>query len=415
MTAGAAADGRRLSLFWMLLPFALGYGGSYFFRNVNAVAGPVLAAEFGLGPGDLGFLTSAYFLAFSAAQIPLGIALDRWGPALVNAVMLTCAAAGATIFGCADSEAMLILGRCLIGAGAGAALMSAMSAVHAWAPGGRAATYIGLVMTAGGLGAILASTPTQWLIDAHGWRMVFFLLAATSCAFACANLGVARRARQPAAAGQSLARLLAGVVSIYADMRFWRICVPLMFTLGTMLAFQSLWAALWMRDVAGIADPLAVANVLVAFNLGMTAAFLTAGWLGDTLKARGVPHVVTVKAFLALALVAQAWLMAAPAFLPHLAWGMLSYGANALMLGYALLAEHFPAELTGRVNTSLNLMSFSCAFFVQWGIGLVVSLWPAAGAGYAPQGYYAAWGILFAVQLVAVGWLFAAGGKSSAP
>ena len=71
----------RVNVFWLLLPFAIGYGVSYFFRNVNAVAGPVLAAEFALGPGGLGFLTSAYFLAFSAAQCrrlgPVRMAVGR--------------------------------------------------------------------------------------------------------------------------------------------------------------------------------------------------------------------------------------------------------------------------------------------------------------------------------------------------
>lgn len=404
-TPAAVADHvKRPSLFWLFLPFALSYGGSYFFRNVNGVAGPLLAAEFNLGAGGLGFLTSAYFLAFSLAQVPLGIALDRFGHSLVNAVMLTTVALGATIFACADSVVALVVGRCLIGVGAGAALMSSMSAVHAWAGRERAATYTGLIMMLGGAGAMLAGTPTQWLIDRFGWRAVILMLAAFSCVVACMALATARHTR-PVAAGQTIRQLMAGVGAIYVDRQFWRVCVPMMVVLGTMLAFQSLWTATWMRDVAGYTDRFAIGNVLVAGNFGMTLAFVSSGWIADRLRERGIAHVTTLKSYMLLTIVAQAWLMAAPATLPHLVWGVFCYGANGLLIGYTLLATRFPPELTGRVNTSVNLMAFSCAFFLQWGIGLVVNLWPATASGYARAGYYAAWLPLLALQVVVLCWL----------
>lgn len=396
----------RPPLFWLLLPFALSYGGSYFFRNVNGVAGPLLAQEFGIGASGLGFLTSAYFLAFSVAQIPLGIALDRYGPSLVDAVMLATVALGATIFACADSVPALILGRCLIGVGAGAALMSSMSAVHAWAGPERAATYTGLVMILGGAGAMLAGSPTQWLIDRLGWRAVILLLAALSCLFALMALATGRYAR-PAAAGQSLRRLLGGLASVYLDHQFWRVCVPMMVVIGTMLAFQSLWAATWMRDVAGYTNRFAIGNVLIAMSFGMTVAFVTSGWIADRLRTRGIAHVTTLKAYMLLAIVSQAWLMAAPTLAPHLAWALFGYGANGMLIGYALLATRFPPEMTGRLNTSVNLMAFSAAFLIQWGVGLVVNLWPGTISGYARDGYFIAWGVLLAAQGLALAWLMA--------
>ena len=44
--------------------------------------------EFGLAPSDLGLLTSAYFLAFGLAQLPVGVLLDRYGPRRVVATLL---------------------------------------------------------------------------------------------------------------------------------------------------------------------------------------------------------------------------------------------------------------------------------------------------------------------------------------
>ena len=72
----------------VFLPFALGYFLSYFLRTVNAVISPDLTVELALDDDALGLLTAAYFLAFALAQIPLGIALDRFGPRVIEGEVL---------------------------------------------------------------------------------------------------------------------------------------------------------------------------------------------------------------------------------------------------------------------------------------------------------------------------------------
>ena len=88
----------------LFLPFAGAYFLSYLFRTVNAVIGPILSREMSLGAADLGLLTSAYFVGFGAAQLPLGILLDRFGARRVEPVLLLVAAAGAAIFASAHSS-----------------------------------------------------------------------------------------------------------------------------------------------------------------------------------------------------------------------------------------------------------------------------------------------------------------------
>ena len=56
-------------------PLALGYAISYFYRNANAIIEGDLVRELGLGPADLGLLTSVYFISFAAFQLPLGVLL----------------------------------------------------------------------------------------------------------------------------------------------------------------------------------------------------------------------------------------------------------------------------------------------------------------------------------------------------
>jgi MFS family permease len=101
----------------VVVPFSAGYVVSYLFRTVNAVIAPDLVGELGLSPGDLGLLTSIYFLTFAGAQVPLGLLLDRFGPRRVQGALLVVASVGAACFGAAGGLPALLAGRALIGLG----------------------------------------------------------------------------------------------------------------------------------------------------------------------------------------------------------------------------------------------------------------------------------------------------------
>src|SRR5258708_10586766 len=83
----------------VFLPFAFAYFLSYIFRGVNAVIFPYLERDIGITAGDLGLLTSAFFLFFAGCQPVLGVALDRYGPRRVQAVLVVIAAVGPALFG----------------------------------------------------------------------------------------------------------------------------------------------------------------------------------------------------------------------------------------------------------------------------------------------------------------------------
>ena len=76
----------------VFIPFACGYFLSYLYRVVNAVLAPDLVADLGIGPAELGLLTSTYFLTFAAFQLPLGVLLDRYGPRKIEAILLVFSA-----------------------------------------------------------------------------------------------------------------------------------------------------------------------------------------------------------------------------------------------------------------------------------------------------------------------------------
>ena len=61
---------------------------SQFFRSCLAVIAPELSHDLGLTPATFGVLSSSFFIAFAAAQLPVGLAFDRWGVGRPSTVLL---------------------------------------------------------------------------------------------------------------------------------------------------------------------------------------------------------------------------------------------------------------------------------------------------------------------------------------
>jgi MFS family permease len=395
----------------VLLPFAAGYYLSYVFRTINALIAGALTSELGLSPADLGLLTSVYFLAMAAVQIPLGVLLDRYGPRRVQSGCLVSAVAGAAIFGCATSMPALMLGRALIGLGFSAALMASLKAIVLWFPKERIAFANGWVVMLGALGAVTATLPAESLVATLGWRTLFMLLAAATGLCALAIFSIVPDAAVPMTpvSGFPSVRLR----DIYRDARFLRLAPLSTACIGSAWSLQGLWTAPWLEHVEGLARPEVVRHLLV-MGVALSLAALLLGWGADQLRRRGINRETFLAGVAILFITAQlalAMRLPLPAYIP---WAIIAAVGAATVLSFAILAEYFPKEMSARANAALNILHLAGAFLLQYLMGVVVSFWPPE-AGHPPaEAYQAAVGLGAILQCSALLWfLMAARGRQS--
>ena len=391
----------------VLLPFGCGYFLSYFFRAVNAVIEGDLVREIGLSTESLGVLTAAYLIAFAAFQPPLGVLLDRYGPRRVQTALLLVAAAGAALFGMAQSEGMLILARAMIGLGFAGGLMASFKAVAIFAPPGRIPLLNSWVMAFGGVGVLVASYPAFEISEAFGWRALFFIAAIATAAVAALILFVApKQGEAPSAAGFGDAFI--GLGRIYASWEFWRLAPFVTITGGAHIAIQTLWAAPWLKDVGGY-DASGAANILTGMAVAFLIGILTAGAASDFARRFGKGPLFVMHIALVAFLICQTFIV-----LGYLEWTWGLWLAFALtgqlgVLAYAHLADYFGAELAGRSNTALNLMLFGSAALLQSGIGAALQAWPeTATGGRPPEAYAIVFGGVLLLQFLAGLWCLVA-------
>ncbi|WP_127956816.1 MFS transporter [Serratia microhaemolytica] len=380
----------------IFIPFGMGHFISYLYRTVNAVIYSDLSSELQLPAQSLGLLTGVYFLTFAAAQLPLGVMLDRYGPRSVQSPMLLIAAAGSVIFALSHSEIGLLIGRSLIGLGVAGSLMSAIKACSIWLPADRLPLSTACLLSVGGLGAMASTAPLHAALNWISWREAFLVLALLTVLvsalihFSVRGSFIAKNTR--------FIEMCREVGNLYRSWTFWRLGLYSVFAHATYMAILALWMAPWLRDVAGL-NPKQMANALMLGTVAMVAGSLSFGWLTDYLRKYAVQPIMICGCGVIVFVLFQMLMVSGLAVSPYLVTVGFSFFGTAATMNYAIVAQSVEPTLAGRVSTSFNLVVFVLAFAVQWLVGAVISHWDAIAGSYPVVAYQWSLMLLIGLQL----------------
>lgn len=381
----------------VFFPFAAGYSLSYLFRTINALISGHLISEIGLSAADLGLLTSVYFLVFAAAQIPVGILLDRFGPRRVQSALLLIAAAGAGLFAISNGFLSLLIARAMIGLGVAAALTAGLKSIVLWFPREQVALLNGYMVMLGSLGAVTATAPAEHLLTWIGWRQLFEILAAvTGVTAVLIYVTVPERVIAPASIPATLR-------SVFGDRRFWRIA-PLSATcVGSAWSLQGLWASTWLTDVEGF-DRASLVRQLFTMSIVLSGGAWLFGTTVHCLRRRGVGAESILTTVAVLFIAAQSALILREPLPSLLPWSVVAVAGAASVVSFAVIADYFPPELAGRANGALNVLHFGWAFLAQYATGLILEQWSPGSSHKPVLAYQVAFGLNVILQIAAMAW-----------
>ncbi len=322
-------------------------------------------------------------------QLPLGRALDRYGPRRTLLVLL--ARGGARLRRPSRWPTRLpglIAARVLIGAGVGACLMAPLTCYRRlYTPRGATARQLldaddGLAGHAGvdAAGAVAAAACSAGAACSGPWRRcwrwrwsAWRWLVPADPRRAGADAPRGRRIGRPARAGQLPQHRSPPAVRAHRRRSGF-------FLYGGLIAVQSLWAGPWLtRSAAGA--PTQAAQGLLLVNLAMLFAFMAWGVVMPRLVRRGIGAVQTDDLGPAAARccccscnVALGGAARRRALGRCGAWPAPSSRSASRPSGQA-----FPAALAGRALSAFNLVIFAGVFCMQWGIGLLIDALRGSG------------------------------------
>lgn len=397
---------------WLLA--AVGFFYAWVLRVSPSVMVGELMAEFQIGGAILGVLSSLYFYLYAAIQVPVGLALDRWGARWVLTLAMLVTAAGCVLSGWAPAIEWVYAGRLMIGFGAAFSLVGGMVLGAAWFPPRRFAMLSGMAIASGLIGGAVGQYLLAAMMPEIGWRGAMYVIGAAGVALAALTflftrsvpvnpiLGVPPRA-PPVPEGRGVFRTVLRVA------RHRQVIAGSMVTAlasTPILSFGALWGVAYGQVAYGI--PKADAAFYVSFMLyGVALGGPTWGWLSDRIGRRKPPLVIGLTLYTA----AVAAMLYLPG-LPVVAFGALillaGFGGVSMNLCYAVARESLPARNIGVALGVVNMFAVALGGIVfQPVIGQLLDMqWTGemvAGARiYSLEAYRWALALLPAAALAAL-------------
>ncbi|MFJ4634974.1 MFS transporter [Streptomyces hygroscopicus] len=166
-----APDGRRLGLTLGMLVLPM-----YVALGAPSVALPAIGRALAVPFGATAWILAAWSLTSALTMPVAGRLLVRWSPFQVLVAGVVALAAGSVLAGAGPTLSVVIVGRLIGGAGAGATVIAVFAAATAL-PGRQRIRALGIIAaasaTASGCGTLLGGAVTAWL----GWRAVLAIPA----------------------------------------------------------------------------------------------------------------------------------------------------------------------------------------------------------------------------------------------
>ncbi len=279
MTAVAVAPPVSRS-FPRLALLALAAGAFVMCTAEFVIAGllPEVAADLGVGISTAGLLISGYAAAIVVGGPVFVVAGTRVRRTRLLVVAAAVFVAGNTLAALSGTYSMLMAGRVLSALGQGAFLATASVVAADLVSPELRARAIALVF-AGGTTANVAGTPLGALIGQEfGWRITFWVVAASGAAALVAVL-----AAVPAMPPPAPTTLRAGL-GVFTQVQVWLTLAIGMAGLGGLFAAYTYIAPL-LTSASGF-PPGAIAALLGLFGIGLLAGNVVGGRLGAASQLR---------------------------------------------------------------------------------------------------------------------------------
>ncbi len=334
---------------------------------------PEFIRSFSLTDTDRGTLTSAFFWAYAALQIPAGWVVDRYGAKYPYAFsfLFWCITSGATAI--AGSLRSLYILRVLVGAGEAVVAPASYRWIRLNFEEKQRGLAIGLYMTGTKIGPAIAAPLAAWLVLKGDWRSMFLIVGFGGLVWLIPwlllvdNDAPRVRTNVPAPAPVvKFTRVLASpvtwgaVITTFCYMYFVYFCMT--------------WMPAYFVEQRHLS--LSKMGLYTFFSFGgMAIVAALAGWAADLVIARG-GNAVTVRKWFTIAgfVVACTELIGAQSASVTVALGFAVVSLSGLGLAtanyWALTQTLIPAPAIGRVagiqNCSASIAGIIAPILTGW-------------------------------------------------
>ncbi|HKV42421.1 MAG TPA: MFS transporter [Blastocatellia bacterium] len=169
-TRGTVPTSARFKVLWLI--FAL-TNITYLDRLCIAAAAPAITADFHLSPSQMGYVFSAFTLAYALFEIPSGWLGDYLGTRKALTRIVLWWSLFTALTGAATGFVSLVVVRFLFGAGEAGAFPNIARSISRWIPSSRQGRALSVAFVGNAAGAAISTPLVFKLVQWQGWRPAF--------------------------------------------------------------------------------------------------------------------------------------------------------------------------------------------------------------------------------------------------
>jgi len=353
---------------------ALSFGYAFFQRVAPSVMVEDLMRDFAVTGAVLGNLSAIYFYVYAGLQIPIGMALDYWGPRRMLTIAMVVAGSGSVILATAQDLEFAYLGRFLIGAGSAVGFVGSLKIATHWFPANRFAFVSGMSMLVAMTGGVLGQAPLAAVVEVYGWRAAMIGAGAFALCLAGATWAIVRDRPPGEAVAPTVERrnVFLDLGRVLASRQNWIIAAYSGLMSGPMLSYAGLWGVPHLMQRYDL-DRMTAGGSASVLLLGWAFGAPFWGWVSDRMGLRRRPMSIAAT----IALLAWLVILYTPGFPLVAAWALLfviGMSSAAMVITYAVAREQSPVKISGAVTGFVNMASVGAGALLQPFLGWLLDL-----------------------------------------
>ena len=388
---------RRAYVVWAV--GLLAYAVAIFHRGSLGVAGVQAQERFSAGASAISLFLVLQLAVYAGMQVPVGIALDRFGSRrLIVAGALTMAA-GQLVLALAGDVPTAVAARVLVGAGDAMTFISVLRLVQVWFTGRTVPVVTQLTGILGQLGSIVAAYPLVALLRDTSWPATFTGAAAVGVLVAVLVLVALQDAPDgtPPAAPAGMAQVRADLAATWRESGTQLGLYTHLVTQFSGTVFALLWGYPFLTQGQGLSPATAATLLTLLVVIGMGFGPLLGRLVGRwPLRRSNLVFGIAVSTVVTWTVV-LVWPGTAPLWLLVVLVLVLGTNGPGSMIGFDYARTENPVERAGSASGVVNVGGFVASLCTVLAIGAVLdAMTPGASTDYGLDAFRAA----FAVQYV---------------
>lgn len=228
---------------------SLFYAYQYILRVMPNIMLNDITQQFQIDATVFGQFSGVYYLGYSLMHLPIGIALDRFGPRKVMTFCILLTVLGLIPIIFAHQWVYPLIGRMMIGIGSSAAILGTFKIIRMSFKERHFSRMLGFSVMIGLIGAIYGGGPVSYLCTLWGYKVVVGIFASTGVLLAALTYFMV-----PEIAATKHSSVLANIKILLTHHKILWVCFFAGLMLGPLEGFSDVWGSGFLKQVYGLSS-----------------------------------------------------------------------------------------------------------------------------------------------------------------